>query len=151
MTKEELIIFITASFRKFLDQAGVGVPVRWLQQGEDGNPPVEDEVQVLTSLSFPERGSKNEDYAILNVQVLVKTKVVPTDVYYHTRVKARVVSLFDKLINVYKIGGEDLRIYDKTQAGILRRVPSETVTVTPTSIDVPDASIVEAFFEYQPC
>lgn len=151
MNKEQMVITLTASLRKYLAQAGVGVPIRWLQQGEDGQPQVEDEIQVLSSLRFPDRGAKNEDYAILNIQVLVKTKYVPTDVYYHTRVKARVVDLLDKAIPVYMIGGEDVRIYDKRQIGILRRLPSETLTITPEGIGVPNSSVVEAFFEYQAC
>lgn len=151
MTKEYLTIFLTASFRKYLDQAGVGVPINWLQQGNDGQEEVQDEVQVLTSIQFPERGFKNEDYAILNAQILVKTKVVPTDIYYHTRVKARVVGLMDKVIPVLAIGGDDTRIYTKEKIGILRRIPSETITVTPNGLDVPDSSIVEVFLEYQPC
>jgi hypothetical protein len=151
MNNEDLTIFLTASFRKYMDQAGVGVPIRWLQQGEDGESQVEDEVQILTSFEFPRYGSKNEDYAIMNVSVLVKSKIVPTDPYYHTRIKARVAGLLQKVINVYKIGGDDIRKYDKSQIGILRKIPSETLKITPDGINTPESSVVETFLEFQAC
>lgn len=148
---EKLVIFTTASVRKYLSANSMGVPVTFLQQGDEKDKPVQDEVQILIGLDFPQRGSAGEVYGIVNIQAVVKTRIVPTDVYYHTRVKARVIGILDKAIPLLRIGGEDTRVYDKTQWGFLRRLPSETLRVTPTSIDVPDASLVEAFYEIQTC
>ena len=150
MNLEQLTIYTTASIRKFLSQAGFGVPVTFLQQGDEKDVPQQDEVQILTTLSFPPRGTKNEVYGIVNIQAVVKTKIVPSDVYYHTRVKARAVDILSKPIPLLRVGGETAE-YDKSRWGILRKIPSETITVTPTSIDVPDASMVETFYEIQPC
>lgn len=151
MSNEELIIFTEASVRKFLSEANFGVPVTFLQQGDEKNPKVQDEVQILTSINLVPRGTKNEVYGVVNIQALVKTKIVATDVYYHIRVKARVVDVLSRVIPLCRYGGPDTRIYDKTQWGILRKIPSESITVTPTSIDVPDASVVESFFEIHTC
>lgn len=148
---EHLVIFTVASIRKYLSANTVGVPVTFLQQGDEKDKPVQDEVQVLTSIELPRTGSRIEQDGIVNLQCLVKTKIVPTDVYYHTRVKARLTGILDKVIPLYKIGGEDTRVYDKTQWGFLRRIPSDTIRITPTSIDVPDASLVEVFYEIQLC
>lgn len=148
---EHLVIFITASIRKYLSANSVGVPITFLQQGDEKDKAVQDEVQVITSIDLPKIGSRVETYAFVNLQCVVKTKIVPTDVYYHTRVKARLLGILDKSIPLLKIGGEGTLVYDKTQWGYLRRIPSETLRVTPTSIDVPDASLVEAFYEIQTC
>jgi hypothetical protein len=151
MNKEHLTIFTVASIRKFILAAGVGVPVRFMQQGDTGEANVQDEVQVLVNLQFPDRGTKNEMYGIVNITALVKTKIVPTDVYYHTRIKARVADVLDRVIPLLRIGGEDDLIYTKGQFGILRRVPTDTMTISATGEGNPDASVVEAFYEIQPC
>lgn len=152
---EAMTIYTLASLRKFLQASGIGVPVTFLQQGDEKDTTRQDEVQVLTSLQFPPRGGKNELYGIVNIQALVKTKIVSTDVYYHTRVKARVADILSKPIPLLKIGGEEPEqfgvVFDKSRWGVLRKIPSETITITPTSIDVPDASLVEVFYEIQPC
>lgn len=150
MTLEDITIFTIASIRKYVSQAPIGVPLVWLQQAFEQDEKRQDEVQILTSLQFPPRGGKGEIYGIVNVQALVKTKVVSTDVYYHTRIKARLLDVLDKTIPLLRVGGEPPK-YDKSQWGILRRIPSESITITPTAIDVPDASVVEAFYEIQPC
>lgn len=147
---ELLVVYITASFREFMDAAGIGVPLRWLQQGQDEQP-IPDEVQFLTSIIFPRRGFANEEYALINVRAIVRTHVVETDVYYHTRVKARVAGVLQKDIPLLRIGGPDPVLYDGVQIGNLRKVPSETISVTPASIDVPDASCVDTVFELQLC
>jgi hypothetical protein len=150
MTIEDLTIYTIASIRKYVSAAPIGVPVIWHQQAFEKDELRQDEVQILTSLTFPDRGSKTEIYGIVNLQALIKTKVVPTDVYYHTRLKARLLDVLYKVMPLYKVGGTEPK-YDKSQWGILRKIPSESITVTPTSIDVPDASVVEVFYEIQPC
>lgn len=150
MTLEDLTIFTIASIRKYVSQAPLGVPVVWLQQAFEKDEARQDEIQIVTSLEFPDRGAKNEIYGIVNLQALVKTKVIATDIYYHTRVKARLVDVLHKTIPLKKLGGSG-SVFDKSQWGILRKIPSESIKITPTSIDVPDASLVEVFYEIQPC
>jgi len=149
--KEYMTIYTTASIRKFISASGFGVPVTFLQQGDEKDTPQQDEVQILIAMEFPDRGSSTELYGIVNIRALVKTKIVPTDVYYHTRVKARVIGTLDKTMPLMKLGGEDTTLFDKSQWGLLRRLQTETFRVTPTSLDVPDSSLVEAFFEIQSC
>lgn len=150
MTLEDILVFTEASIRKYFSQAPLGVPVVWLQEAFERDEERQDEVQILTRLEFPPRGGKNEIYGIVNIQAMVKTKVVATDIYHHTRTKARLLDVMDKPIPLKKLGGEDAK-FDKSQWGILRKIPTASFTVTPTSIDVPDASVVEAFYEIQPC
>lgn len=149
ISKELLTIYSVASIRKYIEAAGVGIQVAYLQMGDNGEAKTQDEVQVTTAISFPRRGSATETYAIVNVTALVKTKIVPTDVYYHTRIKARVAEVLDKCIPVLKVGGLDAVLYDKSQVGILRRCPTETMTLHPAGIDIPDASVIEAYYEFQ--
>lgn len=155
MTIEEMTIYTIASIRKCLSQAGFGVPVTFLQQGDERDTPQQDEVQILTHISFPPRGGKTELYGIVNIKAVVKTKIVASDVYYHTRVKARVADILSKPILLTRTGGKEPEqngvVFDKTKWGVLRKIPSETITITPTSIDVPDASLVDVFYEIQPC
>lgn len=149
---EHQLIFTEASIRKYLQNAGFGVPTVFLQQGDKSSDVNEDQIQFLMWHSFPPRGSKNETYGVVNLKAIVRTKVISTDAYRHLRIKSRLVELLAKTIPLLKIGSEEHpEIYDKTQWGILRKIPSETITVTPTSIDVPDASLVEVFYEVLPC
>lgn len=151
ISKELLTIFSLASIRKYIEAAGIGVQATYMQMGDNGEATSQDEVQVTTSIQFPNRGSATEVYGIINVTALVKTRIVATDVYYHTRIKARVVDVLDKPIPLLRIGGTDTAVYDKSQIGILRRCPTETMTLHPAGLDVPDASVIEAFYEIQEC
>ena len=152
ISKEYVMIFTEASIRKYLAAAGLGVPLVFFQQGDKSDTAGEDEIQILMSTSFPPRGTKNEIYAIVDLKALVRTKLIQSDIYRHVRLKARLVELLDKTIPLLKIGSDEKpEIYDKTQWGILRKIPSETIKVTPTSVDVPDASMVEVFYEVQLC
>lgn len=148
MKVEDLTIWIDASVRKFILAAGVGIPARFTQQGDDGEAKVQDQVEFQVAITHNRTGSRGEIDVLVNVQAVVKTKVVPSDVYYHTRVKARVADVLDRVIPVLKIGDTK---YDKSQYGFLRRVPSETLTITPTSVEVSDASVIEAFYNLQEC
>lgn len=148
MTREDLILYCTASFRKYFDACGIGLPVRYMQQGPEDEDKIEDEVQVIFGYEFPDWGSRNEMYMILNVRCLVKTKQVPTDIYYHTRLKARVVDKLSRYINVTMIGSPGL---SKSQVGQLRPLPSSTLMADPAQVDNPNASVVEAVFEFQSC
>lgn len=151
ISRELITIFTIASIRKFIEAAGVGVPVLYMQMGDNGETPQEDEVQITTAIQFPNRGSATELYGIVNVTALVKTKIVPTDVYYHTRIKARVADVLDRTIPILRIGGTDLLVYTKSPVGILRRCPTDTMTLHPAGLDVPDATVIEAFYEIQEC
>lgn len=151
ISKEDMTIFTIASIRKFILAAGVGVPTVFLQQGDEREAPEQDEVQILTTITYPQRGTAGELYGMVNIQALVKTKIVPTDVYYHTRVKARMAGILDSTMPLYRIGGPDTIRFDKSQWGILRRLPTDHMKITVSSIDVPDASVVESYFEIQTC
>lgn len=154
ISRELLTIFQIASIRKFMEAAGVGVQVRYMQEGDNGEEKTQDEVQVSTAIDFVQRGSASELYSIVNITALVKTKIVPTDVYYHTRIKARVADVLSRVIPLYRIGGgptPDTSVYTRERFGILRPVPSETMTLRPAGLDVPDASVIEAFYEMQEC
>lgn len=148
MTTEILTIAITASIRKHFKEAPIGLPLLWEQQAFDGEAKIQDQVQFLSQIDFPKRGSKNEAYAIVNITALVRTKDVPTDVFYHTRMKARVAAAMDQSIPVTKRGTEG---WDKSSLGILRRVPTETLSLAPANVNVPDATVIEAFYEFLPC
>lgn len=154
ISRELLTIFSVASIRKYMEAAGIGVQVTYMQEGDNGEVSSRDEVQVSTALNFIPRGSATELYGIVNITALVKTKIVPTDVYYHTRIKARVAEVLSHVIPLLRIGGgeaPDLTIYTKAQVGILRPVPSETLTIRPAGLDSPDSSVIEAFYEMQEC
>lgn len=151
LNKELLTIYMTASLYKFLRAANVGVPLRFMQMGDEKDQQVQDEVQIITDIDFIDRGGQSEFYALLHVQALVKTKIVPTDVYYHTRVKARMADVLDRIIPLMRVGGTDAVLYPKDTIGIMRRVPAEMITVTPTSVREPDGSLVQTCFEIQLC
>jgi hypothetical protein len=149
LTLEDLTIFTMASMRKFYGMQNWGVPVTYLQQEEIGNVEVRDEVQLSVQLRFPHRGSVFEVYGLAFVRALVKTKVVPSDVYYHIRTKARATQILTETLPLLRTGGPDTTIFTGHQWGILRRVPSSTITVTASSIDVPNSSVVDAVYEIQ--
>jgi hypothetical protein len=152
MNKEHLIIWIVASIRKHLLSSDMGLPVRFIQQHVEQEPQITDTVQILINgPDFPRIGSSKETYAYVKLEALAKTKVVSTDVYYHTRVKARVADVLSRDIPVLKIGGTDATVYDKSQIGFLRPVPTESLKITPVGVDVPDASLVESVFELKLC
>jgi hypothetical protein len=148
MTREDLTLYCTASFRKYFDACGIGLPVRYLQQGPEDEEKIEDEVQVIHAFEFPERGGRNEDYLLMHVRCLVKTKQVSTDIYYHTRLKARVADKLSRYISVLKIGSVGL---SKASVGQLRPLPSTTLMIEPAEVDNPNASVVETTFEFQSC
>lgn len=147
MKIEDLIIHCTASFRKYFDAAGVGIPIRYLQQGPDDDAKLEDEVQLISEFEFPPRGGRNEDYLLFTVRALVKTRQVPSDVYYHTRVKARVADILSRHVPVLLIGKPSSTT---TQIGVLRPMPRDVLLLVPAAIE-PMASSVESTFEFQPC
>lgn len=151
ISKELLTIFSIASIRKYIESAGVGVQVTYMQMGDNGEAASKDEVQITTSIEFPQRGSATETYGIVNITALVKTRIVATDVYYHTRIKARVAEILDKTIPLLRVGGTDASVYTKERVGILRRCPTDTMTLHPAGLDVPDATVIEAFYEIQEC
>lgn len=151
INNELLTIFTHASIHKFLRSAGIGVPLRFMQMGDEKDGQVQDEVQILINIDFPDRGGANETYALVWVKAFVKTKILPSDVFYHTRVKARVADVLNRVIPLLKIGGPDPLVYTKAQVGILRRLPSETLTINAVGNDTPDASLVETCYEVQLC
>lgn len=146
---EDLTIFTMASMRSFYDKQDWGIPVTYLQQEEIGNVDVKDEIQIQTQLRFPQRGAKDEAYGLVFVRALIKTRPMPTDVYYHVRAKARVTQILSEVIPLKRLGGTDMTIFNGRQCGILRRLPTNTITVTPAAIDVPNASIADAVYEIQ--
>lgn len=151
MNHELLTIFSHASIHKFLKAAGIGVPLRFMQMGDEKDGQVQDEVQILIEIDFPDRGTAGETYALVWVKAFVKTKIVPSDVFYHTRVKARVADVLSRVIPLERIGGTDPLIYTKARVGILRKLPSETITINAVGNDTPDASLVETCYEVQLC
>lgn len=146
---DDLTIFTLASMRSFYEKQDWGIPVTYLQQEELGNVNVKDEIQIQSQLTFPERGAKYEVYGLVFVRAFVKTRNIPSDVYYHTRAKARVTQILGETIPLLRVGGPDLTRFTGHQWGILRRLPSSTIKVTPTAIDVPNASVVDVVYEIQ--
>lgn len=143
MTNEELVLYTTASTRTYIDGSNIGLPVVYMSQEKDDR--TEDRVTIQISHDLRRRGSANEDYALLLVTATVRTREVSTDVYYHARVCARVTDVLNKPFPCKRMGRKDL---DRAVVGILRPVPAETITLGPAE---PNASVIEAMFEYQPC
>lgn len=148
---ENLTIYVIASLTNYLKGVGFGIPVIFDQQMLEKNPNTPDNLEVLfDGPNFNRKGSSNETYGTVGVRILVKTTMKPTDVYYHTRIKGRVVEALDKNIQLKRIGGSGSD-FDKMIIGLLRPLKTDIMTVTPISIVEPDGSIVERVFSVDLC
>lgn len=98
--------------------------------------------------NFNRIGSARENYALLKLDALVKSKIVNSDIYWHQRILGRVVDMLDKPIPIYKIGDAK---FDKSYAGILRPMPSSSTPVTPTGVKEPNHTLVTQVYELEVC
>lgn len=148
---EYLTIFVTASITKYLKGNEFGVPLVFKQQYLERDASTSDLIEVLIDgPDFSRKGSKNEQYGTVIVRLYVKTSYKPSDVYYHTRLKAKAIQILNTEIPLSRIGGTE-SIYDKVIIGFLRPLPTERLVLTPVSVEEPDGSIVEAVFGIHLC
>jgi hypothetical protein len=149
VTQEELTLWIHASLNKFINQADFGVPRRLFMQGREKEAETEDEIQIIIkNMNFPRIGTKNEIYCIINLEAIVKTRRVDSDIYYHQRVKARAGSILNQEIPIYKIGDPK---YNKARVGLLRPVPSQTLGIGSLSSEEPFLSRITVVLEFHSC
>lgn len=147
---EDWTIWTFASIRKFIKQVDPGVPVEYLQQGNEPEPRTHPaRVQLLISgPDFMRVGSRNEVYAVVKLDVHIESDLVDNDIYYHTRIKARFADIMSRTIPIYKIGSPE---YDKSSAGVLRPQPTESIIILPTGLKKPDSTLITQFYLLEKC
>lgn len=146
---EDLTIWAIASLTKYFKTQEFGLPVSFKQQAPEQDDPNANNIQImLEGPDFSRAGTKNERYGVVHVRVFINTQYVPTDIYFHTRLKAKVISSMQQEIPLQRIGAES---YDKMLVGVLRPIPSQSVTVTAVSVEEPDGSLVEGTFCIELC
>lgn len=107
------------------------------------------EIQIIfDGPDFNRQGTRDEKYGVIHIRVFVNTTYVPTDVYYHIRLKAKVAQAMLQEIPLLRLGAQT---YDKMLVGVLRPLPTESLTITTVGVEEPDASLVEGTFCIELC
>lgn len=146
---EDLTIWTIASISKYFKSREFGVPVILGQQAKEKDAPTPSNLQIIVDgPDFNRKGTKNERYGVVHVRIFVNTTYVPTDIYHHTRLKAKAAEAMQHEIPLLRIGSPT---YDKMIVGFLRPLPTESIMITVTSIEEPDASLVEGSFCLELC
>jgi len=150
-SREDISIWAAASLTKYLKGYPFGLPLIFKQQAREKDAPTKDYIEVIfDGPNFRNVGTKNEQIGTIGVQVMVMTTYTPTDIYYHTRIKARAIEALSNTVRLQRIGGEEAK-FDKVIVGLLKPVPTTTIMVTPVATEEPDASLVEALFSIELC
>lgn len=146
---EDLTIWSLASLTKYFKGYNFGVPVKIIGQAPEKDDPKAHELRIIfDGPDFSRQGTKNERYGVIHVKVFVNTTYVPTDIYYHIRLKAKVAEAMMQEVPLQRLGAET---YDKAMVGILRPLPTESLTITTVSVEEPDASLVDGTFCIELC
>jgi hypothetical protein len=146
---EELTLWSLASLTKYFKSRDFGVPVKIANQALEKDDPKPNELQIIfDGPDFVRIGTKNERYGVIHVRVFVNTTYVPTDIYHHIRLKAKVAEAMMQEVPLQRLGAAT---YDKAVVGFLRPVPTESVTITTISVEEPDASLVAGTFCIELC
>ena len=147
---EDVTIWIEASIRKYFQSAGLGLPVTFLQQGEEKEPDTsKGKINILTTgPNFINQGSRGEIYALVMVECFIETPFIDSDVFYHQRIKARVLECMQKPIPVKRVGHTS---YDKSEYGFLKQVPTESIDIFPVSVKNPVSTSVVQSYKLELC
>lgn len=148
-SNEELTLWSLASLTQYLKSRDFGVPVEFAQQApEKDDPKAHKLFVVFDGPDFSRAGTKNERYGVVHVRVFVNTTYVPTDVYYHIRLKAKVAEAMSQEVPLKRIGAAT---YDKMVVGKLRPIPTEALKITTVSVEEPDGSLLEGTYCIEVC
>lgn len=146
---EELTLWSLASLTAYFKSREFGVPVEIAQQAPEKDATAPHKLQIIfDGPDFSRKGTRNERYGLIHVRVFVNTTYVPTDIYYHTRLKAKVAQAMQQEVPLKRIGAAT---YDKMIVGKLRPVKTESVKITATSVEEPDGSVVEGTYCLEIC
>ena len=158
MSKTDLTVWIVASIFKYIKTANLGLPVKFKQIPDEAEPitvTIKDgkdhdaEVQfVIFGPNYPRVGSSKEVYAEVTLQATLKNKAVPSDLFYHHRIKGKLAEVMAKSIPVSKIGNLS---YDKTQVGFLAPVPTESIELMPVESEVQEVTFVTQTYKLEVC
>jgi hypothetical protein len=141
---EELTIWTIASLTKYFREREFGVPVIFDNQAREKDERTADNIQILfDGPDFRRSGTMNERLGVVHVKIFLNTSYVPTDIYHHLRLKAKVSEAMHQEIPLMRLSTKN---YDRMIVGFLRAIPTRAVTVTTISIEEPDASLVEGTF-----
>lgn len=147
--REELTIWSLASLTAYFKSREFGVPVKFAQQAPEQDDPKPNELQIVfNGPDFSRKGTRNETYGVIHVRVFVNTTYVPTDIYHHIRLKAKVAEAMTQEILLKRVGSAT---YDKMIVGKLRPIPTESLKITTVSVEEPDGSLVEGTFCIEVC
>ena len=147
----DLVVWIEASIRKFLSGQQFGLPITYLQQAEEKEPESNGSGKInflIYGPDFPKIGSRTEVYALVTLECFVQTRFIESDLYYHSRIKGRVVESMTQVIPVAKIGHKD---YDKSSYGYLTPVPGGILNVNPVQVTNPYATTLAQSYKLEVC
>jgi hypothetical protein len=149
MELHDLTINVEASLTKYFKGYAFGIPVVFGQQQLEKDQKTKDRIEFLfIGPDYSRKGSQFERYGIIEVQGMAYTTMHQTDIYYHTRIKARLVQSMNANIPLKKIGESTM---DRTLIGYLRPLPTEMIRVNPVSVHEPNASIVTVVYNIDLC
>lgn len=148
-SNEELTLWSLASLTAYFKSREFGAPVEIAQQAPEKEDPKPNVVQIVfDGPDFSRKGTKNERYGVVHVRVFVNTTYVPTDIYHHIRLKAKVAEAMSQEVPLKRIGAAT---YDKMVVGKLRPIPTESLKITTVSVEEPDGSLVEGTYCIEVC
>jgi hypothetical protein len=146
---EDVTVWIIASINKYLYGYPFGVPVVVNQQARERDNTKKDWLEVnLIGPNFSEYGTKNELLGQMSIEVFINTTYVPTDIYHHLRLKAKVADALVQNIPILRLGTPQA---DKAIVGYLCPIKTELLTVTPVSVEEPDGSIATKTYSIDLC
>lgn len=141
---EDLTIWVTASLTKALKGYPFGVPVIIKTQALEKNEPTPSWLEVIIDgPEFKRDGTKNERYGIVHVDIMVHTTYVPTDIYNHLRLRAKVIEFLEAVLPLIKVGAIS---YNGARVGSLVPLKTDSIKVTTVSTGEPDAALINATY-----
>lgn len=146
---EELTIWSIASMTKFFKERDFGVPVEIKQQSLEKDAKVPNKLEIIfDGPDFSRSGTKNERHGVIHVKIFIHTTYVPTDIYAHLRLKAKVADAMSQEITLYRMGAAT---YNMMMVGTLAPLKTESLRITTVSVEEPDGSLVEGTYCIKLC
>lgn len=141
---EELTLWTLASLTQYFKGKDLGVPVEFAQQAPEKDDPKPNKIQIVfDGPDWSRKGTKNERYGVVHVRLFINTTYVPTDIYHHIRLKAKIADAVQQEIRLKRTGTAE---YDQMIVGVIRPIPTESVKITTVSVEEPDGSIVDVTY-----
>lgn len=147
---ESLAFNSIASIVKYFKTANIGLPIEILQTTEEVEPDSHPgRVQLLISgPDFNRDGTRGEYYADIMLQAYISSQVIPNDIYFHARIKARMIGIMEQVIPIYDMNAVGS---PKPQVAIIVPMKHESIQVMPAVIQPKHASTIVRQYTLEVC